>query len=119
MCTETVNKLLYCENQLLKRNLRFGISMMEKGRRSIRTRRIILIILCMIFIPVSFAWYGTLEKYGCGHDISERPILAISYQHGIHCDMGNVHWLVFFGINGIIYGVPSVVVLASLRKNRL
>ena len=93
--------------------------MMEQDRKSIKTRLIILAIMSAVFIPFSIGWYDTLDSH-CKHDTSESTnIKPLSGQNNKDCHSNyNFHWAVFFGVNGIIFGLPVAAFVLAAKKSR-
>ncbi|MDE1764826.1 MAG: hypothetical protein KGI27_00990 [Thaumarchaeota archaeon] len=93
--------------------------MMEQDKKSIKTRLVILAILSAVFIPVSIGWYDTLDSH-CKQNTSElTDIRPLSGQNDRDCHSNyDFHWAVFFGVNGVIFGLPIVAFVLVAKKNR-
>lgn len=93
--------------------------MMEQDRRSLKTKLIILIILSAVFIPFSISWYGALEKNKCTDAVLQTVNINSPASHATPASCQSkydIHWAIFYGVNGVIYGLPAIVI-AMTRKN--
>ena len=95
--------------------------MREQDKRSKKLKFIILIAMSAVFIPVSYAWYDTLSNFNCKQSISSGSSDIIVHEipdKKYNClQQANFHWLAFYGINGMIYGIPLVAVVAKTRRS--
>lgn len=88
----------------------------EPRRKSLKIRAIILIVLSVSFMPISYLWYDTLseldcKKYGQNH-IVEDP----SNAHNVCVSKADSHWMIFYGINVMIYGIPLVTLILNSKN---
>ncbi|MGB9124073.1 MAG: hypothetical protein WCC55_00795 [Nitrosotalea sp.] len=91
-------------------------SMWEQTKKSPQVKMLILIVLVVSFIPFSCLWYSQLTSFKC----IESSIVHIHKTNSgtQNCtQQAGMHWAIFYGINGMIYGVPLMTVaLSSKRK---
>lgn len=88
--------------------------MWEQTSKSSQAKMLILIVLVVSFIPFSCLWYSQLTSFKC---------VQSGIMH-IHETLGNqnctqqagMHWAIFYGINGMIYGVPMMTVAVRLKR---
>jgi hypothetical protein len=89
--------------------------MWEQTKKLPQVKMLILIVLVVAFIPFSCLWYSQLTSFKCiessiAHIHETNPTQNCTQQTGMH-------WAIFYGINGMIYGVPLMTVaLSSKRK---
>jgi hypothetical protein len=90
--------------------------MWEQTKKSPQTKMLILIILVVSFIPFSCLWYSQLTSFKC-IESSIVHIREANYGNQNCTQQTGMHWAIFYGINGMIYGVPLMTVaLNSKRK---
>src|SRR2546425_12498150 len=95
--------------------------MWEKDKRSIRLKPILLIALSAVFIPVSYAWYDTLNNFNCKESTSTTNYANTNptLDKRNNCPQEtNFLWIAFYGINGIIYGMPVIVLVRRTKRKR-
>ena len=97
--------------------------MTEQEKRSKKLKLIILIALPAVFIPVSYAWYDTLYNINCKQSMSSASndiVVHETLDKKNNClQQTSFHWIAFYGINGMIYGIPLVAVVAKARRSNL
>ena len=95
--------------------------MREQDKRSKKFKLIILIALPAVFIPASYAWYDTLSNFSCKQSISTQSsdiVVHETLDKKNNClQQASFHWIAFYGINGMIYGIPLVAVVAKTRRS--
>jgi len=83
---------------------------MDQNKKSIKTNLIILTILCAVFIPFSIGWYNALTNLHCEQKFSDTIDIKSSLTGTpANCNQHtNFHWLLFYGVNGVIYSLPAI-----------
>ncbi|HZS73986.1 MAG TPA: hypothetical protein VFA69_05725 [Candidatus Nitrosotalea sp.] len=84
--------------------------------KSLKIRTIILIALSVSFVPVSYFWYDTLSGLDCktfdqNHAVDKNSNACLSKT--------DTHWMIFYGVNVMIYGMPLALILNSTRNRSL
>ena|SRR2546425_9449577 len=95
--------------------------MWEKDKRTIRLKPILLIALSAVFIPVSYVWYDALSNFTCKESISTTNYTNVNptLDKRNNCPLEtNFHWIAFYGINGLIYGMPLIVLVQRAKRAR-
>ena len=92
---------------------------MNQNINSIKSNLIILSILCAVFIPFSIGWYNALTTH-CEQKFSDMiNIKSSQTEENTNCsEHANFHWLVFYGVNGVIYSLPAIAFAISTNKKR-
>lgn len=92
--------------------------MWEPNKKSVKVKTMILIVMVISFVPFSYLWYDTLSHLGCTKissqtnvneaDLEDTPSNCISQTSS--------HWLMFYALNGIMYGVPFTTLVLKTKK---
>ena len=91
-------------------------SMWEQTKKSSQVKILVILILVVSFIPFSYLWYDQLTSFKCIMAGSVNIHEANSVNQNCTQQAG-MHWAMFYGINGIIYGAPLMTaVLKSKRR---
>jgi len=80
-----------------------------------------LVALYAALVPFSLAWYNTLISIDCNHQkpfgLNNVKIDSSTDNKQKNCSgQTNFHWIKFYGINGIIYGVQLVALIMTVKK---
>ncbi|MDE1769166.1 MAG: hypothetical protein KGI28_01255 [Thaumarchaeota archaeon] len=91
--------------------------MWEPNKKS-KVKTMILIVIVISFVPFSYLWYETLSHLGCtqislqtnvnGENLKDTPSNCISQTSS--------HWLMFYAINGMMYGVPFTTLVLKTKR---
>ena len=89
--------------------------MWEPQKKSLKIRTMILIALSVSFVPISYLWYDALSELDCKK--SDQNLLADpSDVHNVCVSKAGSHWVIFYGINAMIYGMPLVTLILNSRN---
>jgi len=93
-------------------------SMWEQTKKSPQVKTLILIVIVASFVPFSYLWYDQLTNFKCAGANTSTNIHETSLNGNQNCTQKtDMHWVLFYGINSMMYGVPLMtVVLKSKRK---
>ncbi len=87
---------------------------MKISAGSFKFKVAILIAVTLVFVPVTILWHSALTGYSCETKVSD--FIPMSAGKSDSCSFQtNFHWIAFYSINGIIYGVPFITLV--LRRN--
>ena len=93
---------------------------MIREKKPLPTKTIVLVALYVVLIPFSLAWYNTLISIDCNHVKpfeSNNVKIDTSNNTPLNClEQTNYHWIKFYGINGLIYGVQLVALIMTVKK---
>ena len=88
--------------------------MWEQTKKSPQVKMLILMILVILFIPFSYLWHGQLTNFKCQeHGIANYSSIDGDQNCIQKIDM---HWALFYGINGMVYGVPLLTVVLKSKR---
>ena len=93
-----------------------GLTLWEP-HKSLKTRTIILVALSVSFVPVSYFWYDTLSGLDC--KTYDQNHVVDSNKQSTCLTKPDTHWMIFFGVNAMIYGMPLALILKSKRNRSL
>jgi hypothetical protein len=87
--------------------------MWEQTKKSPQVKMLILMALVVSFIPFSYLWYDQLTNFKC----QESSITNYSHLDGNQdcTQKTDMHWILFYGINGMIYGVSLLIVVLKSK----
>lgn len=95
--------------------------MWEQNKKSNKLKVIILISMIFVFIPFTIAWYDSLTNFDCteskSHELSHIKIGSIEDKQQNCYQETDLHWAMFYGINGMIYSSPLLVLVLKVRNN--
>ena len=89
---------------------------MWEPRKSLKIRVIILIVLSGSFVPISYLWYGVLSELDCKKPDQNYMIVNSNDVHNICMPKTDSHWMIFYGVNTMIYGMPLVTLILNSRN---
>jgi hypothetical protein len=89
----------------------------ESNKKSIKTKAIILIVLSVSFVPISYLWYGALSRLDCKESEQNRVMIDLNDKHTACASKTSSHWMIFYGFNAMIYGMPLAALILK-SKNR-
>ena len=96
--------------------------MWEQNKKSNKSKVIILIAMISVFIPFTVAWYDLLTNFDC-KELKSRQSNHVKIgsmegkQQNCYQDT-NLHWAMFYGVNGIIYGSPLLALALKIKNNK-
>ncbi|NHH96701.1 hypothetical protein DYY66_2034 [Candidatus Nitrosotalea sp. FS] len=90
--------------------------MWEPRRKSLKIRVIILIVLSVSFVPISYLWYDALSELDCKKSDQNYVIVNSSDVHNTCISKTSSHWMIFYGVNAMIYGMPLVTLILNSRN---
>jgi len=94
---------------------------MNQNKKPTKTNLIIFTILCAVFIPFSIGWYNALTNLHCEQKFSDTINIKSSITEGTDTNCSghtNFHWLIFYGVNGVIYSLPAIAFAITTNKKR-
>jgi len=91
--------------------------MWEKTKKSPQVKMLILMALVISFIPFSYLWYDQLTNFKC-----QEPSTPTNYSTSLNGSQNctqktDMHWVLFYGINAMVYGVPLMTVVLKSKRN--
>ena len=86
---------------------------MWKHEKSLKTKTVILIVVSVSFVPVSYLWYNTLSGLDCKESDQSNVMKDSSDVHNTCVQKTSSHWMIFYGINAIVYGLPFALIVKS------
>jgi uncharacterized membrane protein len=86
--------------------------MWEQTKKLPQVKMLILIALVISFIPFSYVWYDQLANFKC-----QESTPNYSLNGNQNCTQKtDMHWALFYGINGMVFGVPLLTVVLKSKK---
>lgn len=70
------------------------------------------------FVPVSYFWYDSLSELDC-KTYDQNHVVNQSSKQSTCLSETNAHWMIFFGVNAMIYVMPLALILKSTRHRSL
>jgi hypothetical protein len=69
-------------------------------------------------MPVSYLWYGALSDFNCKETGLGQNHIAIELEDEKNdcTQQTSSHWMVFYGFNATIYGVPLMTLILKLKR---
>lgn len=67
-------------------------------------------------MPISYLWYDTLSELDCKKSDQNYMVVNSSGVHNICMSKTGSHWMVFYGVNAMIYGMPLVALILNSRN---
>lgn len=98
--------------------------MSMQGFRTVKGQIIVLIAICATFAPLTLSWYLTLDSLDCknanvgSESVTVQPLRHSQKQYICYDNM-QWHWVAFYGINGLIFGMPVLAVIKTADKNSI
>lgn len=87
--------------------------MWEQTKKSPQVKMLILMALVVSFIPFSYLWYNQLTNFKC----QEFTTNYLNLDYHQNCSQKtNMHWVLFYGINGVVYGMPLLTVILQSKR---
>lgn len=93
--------------------------MWEQTKKLPQVKMLILIVVVVSFIPFSYLWYEQLTNFKCVGPSMKPNVHEVNLSDTQNnCALQtSLHWVLFCGINSMMYGVPLMaVILKSKRK---
>ncbi|MHB8603538.1 MAG: hypothetical protein ACYC6W_12670 [Nitrosotalea sp.] len=90
--------------------------MWEQHKKSLKIQTIILIALSVSFVPVSYFWYDALSGFDCKKFDQNHVTADPSDKHDTCISKTSSHWMIFYGVNIMIYAMPFVLIVKSTRN---
>ncbi|HET7337223.1 MAG TPA: hypothetical protein VFJ23_04955 [Candidatus Nitrosotalea sp.] len=87
---------------------------MWEPNKSLKIKTVILIALSVSFMPISYFWYDALSGFDCKQYGQNH--IVYSGMHGACLSANDTHWMIFFGVNAMVYGMPLALILKSTRN---
>ncbi|MDC8451511.1 MAG: hypothetical protein LV477_01225 [Candidatus Nitrosotalea sp.] len=87
---------------------------MWKPHNSLKIKTVILIALSVSFVPISYFWYDALSGLDC-KQYDQNHIIDPG-KHSACMSTNDTHWMIFFGVNAMVYGMPLALILKSARN---
>ncbi|MGI0017168.1 MAG: hypothetical protein ACREA1_00500, partial [Nitrosotalea sp.] len=75
-----------------------------------------LIIVSVSFVPVSYLWYNTLSGLDCKESGQSNVVEDSSDVRNTCVSKTSSHWMIFYGINAVVYGMPFALIVKSTRN---
>jgi hypothetical protein len=98
------------------------ITMWEQNKRANKLKIVILISMISVFIPFTVIWYDLLTDFNCNElkspESDHVKIGSIGDKQQNCYQQTNFHWVMFYGINGVIYSSPLLVLILKARNNK-
>jgi hypothetical protein len=82
---------------------------MNMSTRSFKLKIIILVAATLVFVPVTYLWHSALSGYHC--EAKESDIVSTNTMDSKCTYQTSFHWIAFYSINGIIYGIPFLTLV--------
>ncbi len=67
-------------------------------------------------MPISYLWYGVLSELDCKKSDQNYVIVNSSDANNICMPKTGSHWMIFYGVNAMIYGMPLVTLILNSRN---
>ncbi len=83
-----------------------------------KVRLLILAALTVSFVPVSYLWYDALTSFDCHQSAQNDIVPDVNYVQNNCASKTSSHWVIFYGFNAVIYGVPLVTLILQPKRNR-
>ena len=90
--------------------------MWEPHKKSLKIKTLILIALSVSFVPISYFWYDTLSGLDCTKSDQNDTVIVPSDNHGTCISKTSSHWIIFYGVNAMIYAMPLALIVKSTRN---
>ncbi len=74
-------------------------------------------VLSVSFVPVSYFWYDALSGLDC--KAYDQNHVVDSNKQSACLSKTNAHWMIFYGVNAMIYGIPLTLMIKSTRNRSL
>ncbi len=95
-------------------------NMIRQNRNSIKLKLVIFLVIYAALAIFSFSWYNTLTSINCDltKPLPSNPVKTGSSEDATqNCSQDlHFHWIKFYGINGLIYGAPLLVLVINAKK---
>ena len=92
--------------------------MWEPNKKSVKVKTMILIALVILFMPFSYLWYETLSNLECTQISSQTNVHGADLKDKqSNCmQQASFHWLIFYALNGITYGIPFTTLVLKAKR---
>jgi hypothetical protein len=87
----------------------------EPHKKSLGIKTIILIAISVSFVPISYFWYDALSGL-CKQSDQNHVAIDQSDNHGTCVSKTSSHWIIFYGVNTMIYAIPLALIVKSTRN---
>lgn len=67
-------------------------------------------------MPISYLWYDVLFDFDCKKSGQNLIVVDPSNVHNVCMSKADSHWVIFYGVNTMIYGMPLAMILKSTRN---
>jgi len=67
-------------------------------------------------MPISYLWYDALSDLDCKKSGQNQVVVDPSAMHNVCVSKAGSHWVIFYGVNVMIYGMPLAMILKSTRN---
>ena len=85
---------------------------------SLKIKTLILIALSVSFVPVLYFWYDPLSGFDC-KTYDQNHVVNPSSKQSTCLSKTDTHWMIFYGVNVMICGMPIALILKSTRNRSL
>ena len=103
-----MNKNMWLESRKLE--------ILSKPNKPLKIKTVILIALAVSFVPISYFWYDALSGLDCKQ--YDQNHIVDSGRHSACLSANDAHWMIFYGVNAMVYGIPLALVLKSARNRQ-
>ena len=90
--------------------------MWEPHNKSLKIKTVILIALSVSFVPISYLWYDALSGLECNKSYQNGTMVNSGGNHNSCLSQTGTHWVIFYGVNAMVYGMPLALILKSTRN---